>query len=475
MRKKYVERRWMSDEHQHLYEPDPLARFLPNPPSTTVKKAASSNSLELASSPVRRITSQRSDFSIGQTSSYSSSSYSDTTNDDEAATRRSSTPNESSLGSRRTSGSLNVTNSRSVTIYDRYQNYTRDSDQRRGIAYEPTSAYDDDTSSVATSSATSTSGSRQASAMRHYLRHVNLPSSEGSTVGSEGDNAARYARYRELAQQHSYCDGNESIDEFFEMMRERVSGSGRRDSSESTPSSLHSTKNPFVKRAESVDASDSPRSSTPYTPSSNTQDGVLIQLDEASASNSTSDLASIQAPSAKHAYSSVSTHYSASPLARMQPQRSMSMPIVPYTMSNRTEYGAHTLYHDNTATTSSPLRAHTFTATSLTGSSQGHENSYATPTSTTTVHPSIVQHPNMLMQMSGSTTSDAAWQPTSMPADQQVSKNPFGVVTTPMSVHTETKTSFMSYQSQPQQTGSMLGAQTNNPFIFGKWLCSVPS
>ncbi|RKP08990.1 hypothetical protein THASP1DRAFT_29218 [Thamnocephalis sphaerospora] len=472
MRQKYVERRWMSDAHQHLYEPAPTARFL----STNSSEKSLGMPVGTNMMPVRRIASTQSDLSIGQLSGRSGSSLSDSANDDETAARRTrSNTGTSSSEPRRGTGMLNVVSPRAVTVYDRYQTGPRETDQRRAIGYEPVSPYDDDSSSATTSSANSTSGGRSTALTRHYLRDTNPTPDDATASPADGDHPSRRAFYREEAQRRNYCDaaGDEPIDEFFEMMRERVSGPRRYDSDPLASSSQHHRINPFAKRSGSTDLTESPRSHTPTSPGAAIREGTLISVSDSPVQSrkASGDFGGLQELNSPRAYGAASMHPAAARIARMQPQRSMSMPNVPQISVNSLDNGALALYNG---------QGGSYAPSPLGLASAGQQQAYAAQPG---VYPlrSANAHGQSMLPIQAQTQAGASWHgPLSQP-DGSMANNPFAQSFgyAPQQPQQQQQSYALQvqttpYQQKPQQSLALYGnsaspapiACSNNPFLF---------
>ncbi|KAI8056871.1 hypothetical protein BDF22DRAFT_214725 [Syncephalis plumigaleata] len=320
LRYKYVERRWMSDAHSHLYEPAPTARFLDSSSITTTTSSSSSSSSAMVlakdSNATRHSSSTQNDMSIERLPSNSRSSHgnSNDTNTKAIAIRHLSPPDSNS---HRKPGILQVNSPNSVTIFDRYNAASNDTDpyksyltrdrshsdaSTRRSGYSVGSQVDEDdirNSPRTGGSGSGNNGRSQRSneltvVTRNYLRDMKPITNElTSSPTSERDHTSRRdGSRRELDFFNNNINyDDEPIDEFFEIMRERVSEQRRTSSSET--SSIRSggngggsINNPFSKRQQQQqqqqqgnDGSSIPSASSSDTHASTTiptPDGQLI-------------------------------------------------------------------------------------------------------------------------------------------------------------------------------------------------------
>ncbi|RKP25793.1 hypothetical protein SYNPS1DRAFT_28484 [Syncephalis pseudoplumigaleata] len=249
LRHKYVERRWMSDAHRHLYEPAPAARFLEAPPPPPASSSTSSTAMTLAkdsgsSASCQTTTgSRRSDVSLGQStvSSRSSHSGSSDTHAKAVAIRQLPAPNSNT---HRKPGIIQVNSPNSVTIFDRYhhtpngadnghhkhhlqreRSHSDASSSARQSGHSAASQADDDDVGAGLRHDHAHRSSELTVVTRHYLRDTKPPSSMmTASPTSDHDHASRRGGGGGGGSGYHIGYDDEPIDEFFEIMRERVSG-----------------------------------------------------------------------------------------------------------------------------------------------------------------------------------------------------------------------------------------------------------
>jgi hypothetical protein len=269
LRHKYVERRWMSDAHSHLYEPAPTARFLD---STTTTPSSSAMVLAKNSNIARQTGSTQNDISIGQLPLNSRNSHSNANDTSTKAVATHHLPPSDSNPNKKL-GILKVNSPNSVTIFDRY-NATNDTDPHKSYSTRDRSHSDASTRRSGYSGGSQVDeddirnsprdgGRAQRSTeltvvTRNYLRDTKPINRLSTSPTSERDYSSRQSGSKRELDSFNYSSNydDEPIDEFFEIMRERVSEQ-RRPSSEA--SSIRSggngggsINNPFSKRQQGM-------------------------------------------------------------------------------------------------------------------------------------------------------------------------------------------------------------------------------